>query len=116
MSPTNVRPGISDPALYRRMSLPFESDAAAAAAMEAFYTDLRALREHHRIPEVVVVFAANVTTADGREVVRSECAQMGAGRRAEALLLRALYRTRFGETLLALLQETSIADTALQDE
>ncbi len=45
--------GIKDPATYRRMSEPLASQEEANKAVEAFFEDLRALREKHHIRDVV---------------------------------------------------------------
>lgn len=42
-----------DPEKYKAMSEPFLSHGEASAAIEAFMNDLRALREKHRIAEMV---------------------------------------------------------------
>jgi len=46
---------IKDPALYRRMSEPLASPEEANKAVEAFFADLRALREKHHIRDVLCV-------------------------------------------------------------
>ena len=56
---------INDPALYRKLSEPFADAATADAAYAAFFTDVRAARERHRLPDVVLIVAYNVTTPDG---------------------------------------------------
>lgn len=55
----------NDPALYRRMCEPFASAEEANAALTAFYDELRALREKHRIADVHVTWSVNVVFPDG---------------------------------------------------
>lgn len=44
-----------DPKLYRELSVPFESAAAAEAAWEAFEAELYELRKKHRIRDLAYV-------------------------------------------------------------
>ena len=82
--------GIKDPATYRRMSEPLASQEEANKAVEAFFEDLRALREKHHIRDVVVV--AQLAYVDGgAEGLRIVTLTIGS--RAEALPMLA---TAFG--------------------
>lgn len=47
--------GINDPAMYRRMSIPFNTRDEGEAAMRAFLDDVRKVREQHKIPNVSLV-------------------------------------------------------------
>ncbi len=49
------RKEINDPKLFREMSEPHESPEKAGEALEAFYADVRAAREKHRIRNVMIV-------------------------------------------------------------
>jgi hypothetical protein len=55
-----------DPDLYRTLSDPFESQGKANAACEAFYADLRALREKHRLRDVYVILEFTVRDEKGQ--------------------------------------------------
>jgi hypothetical protein len=59
----------ADPALYRRLSEPFATAEELDAASTAFAAEIRALREKHRIPDVVYVMAANVKDGDGERMM-----------------------------------------------
>ena len=56
---------IEDPGLYRRLSEPFPSFNAANDAINAFNVDLRAIREKHKIPDIVFVIAVSAIGDDG---------------------------------------------------
>lgn len=45
----------NDPANYRRMSEPFRSGEEANEALSAFFDEVQAARERHRIADVVVL-------------------------------------------------------------
>jgi hypothetical protein len=55
-----------NPGLYRRLSEPFADADAANEAIQAFFVEVEALREKHRIPDVLVLVEANMMT-DGVE-------------------------------------------------
>jgi hypothetical protein len=75
---------INDPSLYRRMSEPHESLEAANAAWLAFYADVRAAREKHRIPDVLIV--AELPFIDNGEESRAPvCSTIGNARIAVEL-------------------------------
>jgi hypothetical protein len=57
----------SNPALYRKMSEPFQSREAAEAALGAFYEELRALREKHRVRDVSATWSFSYLLPDGVE-------------------------------------------------
>jgi hypothetical protein len=46
---------INDPKKYREMSVPFATTEEANAALNAFFEDVKAAREKHRISDVVVL-------------------------------------------------------------
>ena len=58
----------SDPALYREMSVPHESVAAASDETRAFVEAVSAARVKHRIRDVLVVMQLGVIRDDGQEV------------------------------------------------
>lgn len=63
-----------DPKLYRELSVPFESEAAATTAWEAFEAELYELRKKHRIRDLAYVAAFPVAFDDGEE---AECTVVG---------------------------------------
>jgi len=73
---------IKNPALYRRMSEPFADGDTANTAIQAFFDDVDAAREKHRIADVLVLVEANMMT--GNEETRGG-AQLFRGDRANVL-------------------------------
>ena len=64
-----LRGPIRDPALYRRMSEPHASAAEGNAAVDAFAEGVRALREKHRLRDVVVIAQVVYLDQDGQETI-----------------------------------------------
>ena len=59
-----------DPALYRRMSLPFTSKDEASNAIREFCQEVRAAREKHKIPDVAMCVGCNyLGENEGEEIV-----------------------------------------------
>lgn len=59
-----------DPALYRRMSLPFTSKDEAGDAVREFCQEVRAVREKHKIPDVAMCVGCNyLGEHEGEELV-----------------------------------------------
>lgn len=85
---------IHDPALYRSMSEPFATPTEAADAVEAFHLELRALREKHRIRDVVMVIAISALDANGEEGQSIAHASIGNSDCVERLLAYALGQER----------------------
>lgn len=81
----------SNPELYRQLSAPFESSDAANEAIRAFVTDLRELRERHRIRDVHVIISADVIYGEREGTVITD-AHYGDSLRAEQMLAWALGR------------------------
>ena len=54
-----------NPELYKKLSEPFESDEAANAALSGFYEDLSALREKHKLRDVIAIVELSSKQADG---------------------------------------------------
>lgn len=54
-----------DPAKYRRNSEPFPSVEASNEALAAFFAEVQAARDRHRIADVIVLCEVNVMTDDG---------------------------------------------------
>lgn len=86
-------PRTSDPALYRRLCEPHASIDALNAELEAFYKSVRELREKHKLPEVLVIVAANVMD-DGVEYEVQSSAYNGDVRNAAYMIARA-----YGESI-----------------
>lgn len=55
----------NDPAKYRELSKPFPNAKAAGNAVQAFWDEVQALREKHKIPDLLVVIAVNGLCEDG---------------------------------------------------
>lgn len=81
-----------DPALYRRMSEPFESVAEATEAVEAFMAEVRAAREKHGIRDVSFVWQFGVCGSDGKESEYLGSAHIGDVAREVAMRAWALGR------------------------
>lgn len=73
---------LHDPEHYAKMAAPHANEAAAQAALDAFFVDIDAARERHRIPEVVIVSGAIHDGAgdagDERGIVEIRAAEGGA--------------------------------------
>jgi len=66
----------NDPAHYREISTPFADVDKANQALDAFFADVKAARDKHQIPDVVVL--AEVShVLDGQEVRGSASASYG---------------------------------------
>lgn len=78
---------IKDPATYRRMSEPLPSKAEAASAIEAFFADLRLIREKHHMRDVVAVVQVPYVEGD---LEGMDIGTLTIGSKAEALPLLAL--------------------------
>lgn len=78
---------IRDPETYRRMSEPLPSVEEANKAVEAFFADLRALREKHHIRDVLAVVQV-VHRSEKGEV--EGCTTLRIGSQAEALHMAAM--------------------------
>lgn len=55
---------ITNPSLYRDLDKPFESPASANVAVQAFWDDVYALREKHRIPDILMVMRVPLDEGD----------------------------------------------------
>jgi hypothetical protein len=78
-----------DLSLYRRMSEPFESRALAEKALDSFYEDIKAVREKHKIREVVIVAQTSYAGDDGESDILVN-SSLGNHVNAEAMLAYAL--------------------------
>lgn len=56
---------ILDQENYYQLSKPFDSPAEAEAAVEAFWQELYALRNKHKLPDVYVILAIPIRYEDG---------------------------------------------------
>lgn len=86
----------ADPKKYKELCKPFEDEVHARAATNAFLSDVRLLREKHRIPELVVhfhVYLAPAAGEEGRMILRG-----GAGwgdQRKQAQIAKELFDREF---------------------
>lgn len=78
---------ILDPALYRRMCEPLASMDAAEDAINAFFDDLRALREKHHIRDLVCT--TQIAYIDGGDEIVAASHQT-IGSKAEAVGMAAV--------------------------
>jgi hypothetical protein len=75
-----------DPENYLKLSEPFDGPDQANAALTAFFKDVRAARQKHRITDCTVAVAVNVRYEDGKEGVAMSHAHNGDQAKAESLL------------------------------
>lgn len=123
---------VSDPAHYRKLCEPFASTEAAGEAVDAFFKEVRALRDKHKIPDVYVMLEvtclvpdpATPSPADRKplspggesgpipvlEMRASACSQMGDNLRTLSMLANFLGQER--RNLDEAIKELSQADTA----
>lgn len=85
---------IHDPALYRKLSEPFENRQAADAAFDAFAEEFRALREKHRIADAVYIACVSVKDGDKEQQI------MVYGNAGDAYKLTDLMYMAFGQQVL----------------
>lgn len=57
----------SNPKRYRELNVPFESLDQTNEALDAFFADVKAARERHRIPDVALIAAVTYTGDAGTE-------------------------------------------------
>ena len=65
----------ADPEKYREMSEPYETAETASESLSAFLDDVRALREKHRIAEIVVGAAVYFKDEDRLLISTNWCQQ-----------------------------------------
>ncbi len=99
---------INDPGLYRRLSEPLDSMELATKKGQDFYDEVCKLREKYHIPELVLSFGINVKDQDGKETMVVQVGQRGSAR-ADRLILELVRGTRFGEALLTMIDELTLA-------
>lgn len=80
----------NDPENYRKMSVPFDGPDAANDAVRAFYAEVEAARNRHRIADVAVAIALNVKYESGQEGIAMTHAAFGDCFKTESLLAYAL--------------------------
>jgi hypothetical protein len=81
----------ANPELFRRMSEPYDTADAANAALEAFYADVKAAREKHRIAQVYVIAETNVKY-ESFESPAMSTASFGSGEHSLAMVAWAFGR------------------------
>lgn len=69
--------GKSDPALYRELSVPFESSEEADEALKGFYESLEKIRKEYHMADVHVIVRINITHTDGSEGAAMSSAHWG---------------------------------------
>jgi hypothetical protein len=79
----------NDPENYRKNSVPFDGPDAANDAVKAFYTEVEAARNRHRIADVAVAIALNVKYENGEGIAMTHAA-FGDCFKTESLLAYAL--------------------------
>ena len=80
----------SNPKLYRELSAPFLSCEEANKSLEAFGSELEALRIKHRIADVVVVVSVNAKTDGDDEGMLSATISFGERNKRALMLANAL--------------------------
>ena len=94
----------ANPELYRKLSEPFQSNQEADVEMQAFMEGVKALREKHLLPDVVILIQANVKTEDGEEAIFQAVAGFGDPMRRVTMLAQALGREQAENDLGKLLK------------
>lgn len=82
--------GISDPNLYREMSIPFPSSEVAQVAMEKFYEEVRESRKRNKIQDVLIVVEFGAIGEGGKEVTYLNSCTCGSQLKEEYLAAYAL--------------------------
>lgn len=64
---------INDPENYRKMSEPFATAEEGNAAIDSFFVELRALRNKHRLADVLMVVSISMSyeAGEGRAITQS---------------------------------------------
>lgn len=99
---------INDPALYRKLSEPLENVDAATKAGSEFYDEVCKLREKYQVAELAISFGINAKNQDGKETMVTQVGYRG-GQRTDRLILELVKCTRFGEAILTMIDELTIA-------
>lgn len=99
---------INDPGLHRRLSEPLESIDHAAKKGQEFYDEVCKLREKYHVPEMVISFGINAKDKDGQETMVTQVGYRG-GQRTDRLIAELVKTTRFGEALLNMIDELTLA-------
>lgn len=81
-----------NPNLYRELSSPFPSEAAAQAALEEFRKDLETIRSKNKICDIVAVIEVNALTEDGEDVPMTATVSFGDPLKKVILLAQSLGR------------------------
>lgn len=76
-----------DPENYRRCSAPFLAAESANEALAAFFADVKAARDKHRISDVTVICEVS-HLIDGEEVLGSASSSLGDSARVLPMLAR----------------------------
>jgi hypothetical protein len=103
---------VSDPSLYEKLSVPYESIAVATAKGNEFYQEVCALREKYNVPEFVIAFEVNAKAHDifGRErpLAVLQVGFRGSPPGANRLIMHLVKKTRFGSLLIRAMEEFSL--------
>lgn len=99
---------VNDPALHRRLSEPLDSVELATKKGQEFYEEVCKLREKYHVPELVLSFGINAKDKDGQETMVTQVGYRG-GQRTDRLILELVKTTRFGEAILTMIDELTLA-------
>lgn len=77
----------NDPKHYREISVPFDTAESGNTALAAFFRDVQAARDKHRIPDVTVLCEIS-HTLNGEEVRGSASVSFGDSSRVVTMLAR----------------------------
>ena len=85
-------PGVAvrDEDNYRKLSEPFPSFDAANEALEAFFKDLREVRNKHKMTDVYVIISGSARTASGEEGEFVTSQHHGSSLKSESMVAWAL--------------------------
>jgi len=103
---------VSDPSLYEKLSVPYESVAVATEMGNEFYQEVCALREKYNVPEFVIAFEVNAKAHDifGRErpLAVLQTGYRGSPPGTNRLIMHLVKKTRFGSLLIRAMEEFSL--------
>ena len=104
---------VSDPSLYEKLSIPYESITVATDKGNEFYKEVCALREKYNVPEFVIAFEINAKARDlfGREgnLAVLQTGFRGSPPGTNRLIMHLVKKTRFGSLLIRAMEEFSLS-------
>ena len=95
---------VTDPELYAKLSVPYETVDVAQEKSNEFYKEVCALREKYNVPEFVIAYSVNVKNKDGQVVELQQVGYRG-GKSTDNLIMRLVHKTRFGKAIVRMMDE-----------